>query len=380
MVNYSVNFILRKVQANPLGHYPVYLRITISRKTVYMATGHFIPERLWNAKTETVREAHPESKNLNIDLAHRKNEVKQKIVELQVSGKDISAKMVKEQFKGGDLTNIFDFIDSLCLEVKHKKDDLTIQIYERHGRKLQAFYGSRNLSFEEITPAMLGRFEKYLRDKGASNNYVFGIFKTIKTFFNVAKRKGLTTNYPFNQYENPVYVDPEKDYLNLDELKELESFADTTTNKVWKQTAVYFLFGCYSGLRISDWKKFDIKTHVSNDTVNLRATKNGEWVSIPFSGPLARNIERMKALPLKIEEPTLNEKIKIIAGKLGIKKHLSSHCARKTFAVTMCADQGISSETCATLMGITVEICVRNYYRVTDHKIKTEVLKAWSGL
>lgn len=385
MINYTVKLILWKSGVNEKEEMPIYIQITIQRKTSYIATGHTTTVKNWDPKNQLVKHSHPDHKTINPDLTHRKGQVLKKIVELQVQGKEFSAKSIKTSFAGKDPTNIFNFIDKYCQEVKNKKSDDTIENYQKHRRKLKDFWGSENLHFEEITVDFLAKYEQHLRSteddkKGAGSNYVHAIWKTLKTWFNAAKKKKLIDVYPFDEYENPVYTDPEKDYLSLDELKELEVFADTTTNPVLKETATYFLFGCYSGLRISDWRKFDINKHVNKNRVQLRAKKNGEPVTVPLSGPLARNIERMRLVPLQIEEPTINEKIKVIAEKIQIEKYLTSHCARKTFAVTMCADNGISLEVCATLMGITVDVCFKNYYRITDYKINKEVITAWSGL
>lgn len=385
MLNYTVKFVLWESGENSDGKRPIYLKITIARKTSYISTGHFTCEKNWNSKTETLKEGHDLPKTINAELYHRKNEIVRKIVEMQMAGKDISAKLIKDSFTGKDLNNIFNFIDNYCLEVKHKRSDDTVDVYRKHSRKLQKYHGSRELSFEQITPAFLSRYENYLRefgsyDKEAENNYVHAIWKTLKTFFNAAKKKKLIDFYPFDEYENPVYVNKIKDYLTLDELEKWEEFVDTTTNDIYKQSGICFLLGSYSGLRISDCLVFDFNTNIENGRIKLRAIKNDEWVSMVISTPLKRNIERIKRLPITIKEQTINEKLKVIAKEIGIKKHLTTHSARHSFAITMCAEKGIGCETCAKLMGITIKTCVENYYRVTNRKIDNETSAAWKDL
>lgn len=101
---------------------------------------------------------------------------------------------------------------------------------------------------------------------------------------------------------------------------------------------------------------------------------------MPVSSPLKRALERIKDIPLEIEEPTINEKLKEIAKECEINKRITSHTGRHTFAITMCAEQGISCETCATLMGITIATCSDNYSRVSNIKIEKETITAWEGL
>lgn len=69
-----------------------------------------------------------------------------------------------------------------------------------------------------------------------------------------------------------------------------------------------------------------------------------------------------------------------ILPEIGIHRHITTHCARQTFAVSFCADRGISCEVAAELMGITVEVCANTYYKITNYKIEDEVSKAWEFL
>lgn len=380
MQKYTAKLILWKHNPNPQGLLPIYVKITIARKTSYLSTGRFIQPKYWDEKNERVKEGHPNAELFNAEITHRKGEIIQKLVTAQIKGQTVSASDIKKSSESKtNLHNIFEFIDQFTLQVKHKRKPGTLENYRKHTARLELFHGSRSLAFEDITPAYLGRYENHLRQT-VGENYTHALFKTMRTFFNAAKKRGLITNYPFAVYENPVYSPPVKDYLTLTELANWEKFADSTNNAVLKQTAVYFLLGCYSGLRISDWFAFDRSKNIVGDELKLYAKKNGELVLMPISTPLARNLERMKAIALKIEEPTINEKLKIIAKSLGINKHLTSHTGRHTFAITICANQGVSSETCAELMGITVATCVANYYRVSKIKIVQETKNAWKNL
>lgn len=103
-------------------------------------------------------------------------------------------------------------------------------------------------------------------------------------------------------------------------------------------------------------------------------------IPVPITGRLRRTINRIRETPLIIKEPTINDTLKKVAKLIKSNKHLTTHTGRHTFAITMCAEKGISLETCAAMMGITVQVCYENYYRVTAYKIKTETEKAWKGL
>jgi len=387
MIKYSVRLLLWEADPNTRGQYPIYLCVTINRIRRYIATGIFLKQKDWDARGECVKPGHPLAAQYNPDLGARKKAVVQFIVEQQVAGKSLTADQVKAHFGGArNLHNIFDFVDHFIEECRNKKTESTLENYRKHALRLELFHGSRQLAFEEITPEFLSRYEAHLRRpqqeglKPVEGNYIHALWTTLKTWFNAAKKRRIIDCYPFHQYENPVYEGPVKEYLTLAELKKLEEFADATPNILYRQTAIYFLLGCYTGLRISDWFAFDIDKHIQDDRVRIRAKKNGEWVTMPISTPLKRNLVRIRACPLTRAEPEMNRALKNIAKILGIQKHLTTHSARHSFAITVCADRGISSETCAELMGITIATAVENYYRITNRKIDGETLKAWKGL
>lgn len=361
-------------QANGIGLFPIYIRITINRGRAYIATGHSLPKQYWDDKNERVKTGHTQANAINPDITSRKQAIIKRIVEYQVSAKPVTAAQVKAIFtKGVDLHNLFQFAEGFIKEVQHKRQPGTLKNYRKHLKVVELFHGSRNLSFEEIDHAWLVRFEDHLR-QSVGGNYIYVIWKTLKTFFNAAIKRKVITHYPFDTYENPEYSAPNKDYLTLEELDKLEELVDKTSNATLKETLVYFLLGCYSGLRLSDWLQFDYDKHVRDGRLYIRAAKNGEWVTMPVVGRLARHMERVKNTPLTIVEQVLNRTLKNVAG---IKKKISTHTGRKTFAVSMCSEMGVSLEVCATIMGITMDVCLKNYYSVTPKKIEDELKSKW---
>ena len=379
-MKYSVKLILYKHQPNALGQFPIYLRITINRKQSYRSTGHFIDKKYWDEKAEKVKAGHMQAGTINPDITTRKHEIIKIIVNYQVKGQQISAAALKALVAvKTDLHNIFEFAEVFIKEVQHKRKASTLENYRKHLLVVELYHGSRSLTFEEITHDWLVAFEEHLRQpvpdgrNALGGNYIYIIWKTLKTFFNAALKRKVITNYPFETYDNPQYEAPRKDYITEKEMDELEKIADTSSNPLLKQTAVYFLLGSYTGLRISDWFQFNYDEHVKDGRLRLRAKKNGEWVTMPICGRLAKHLERVKACPLTRTEQEMNRTLK----KLFKGKKITTHCARHTFAITMCAEKGISAETASELMGITLKTCVENYYKVTNRKIDKECVAAW---
>lgn len=387
MQKHTIKLILRKDKKNKQGLFPIYIRITIDRKSSFIATGYHIHKTLWDEKNERVRDTHPLSSAMNLDITAKKREVLESMVDKSVKKNIVTASQIKDLIvMGKDRTNIFSFAERLSNEMEGKRAIGTIDNWGWHLKKLEEFNGSRELDFEQITKGYLTSFESYLRKSVKTragknpNNYISTIMMSIRSVFNAALKAELITCYPFKYYEIPEMTPGKKQRLTLNELDRWEDFCQKTKVKRYRDVGYWFLFGCYTGLRVSDWRNFKFSDDIHHNYISVEAIKNKERVALPLHPRLDRILKVVKDLTLMKSVSDLNKTLVDICRELKINKKLSSHCARHTFAITMCAERGISAETCAKLMGITVTVCVGSYYKVTPEKIRGETMLAWEGL
>lgn len=378
MINYNLTYELRPLRS---GRFGIRLKYTINGKRKFKTTGIILhSEKQWDDKKQIVRQSVPGYEKINYDLDVRRQNLLSVILKAQAENK----KTVSIFTGAGHSLRIKDFAEGWIEDVSGSRSPETIGGYRARLKKLVEFAGN-DVTFDDVDINFLKQFEKHIRGKGTTNirvknsTYIFAVFRVLRTWFNEAIKKGVTTNYPFKFYEPPKIRTNEKDFLEVDELFRLKEYANAVTGRK-KEAAVYFLLGCLTGLRVSDWMSFDIDKNIKPGYITLRANKNGEPVAMPLFKHINEIIRMVKETPLAITEPVINGLLKVIAKELKIKKHLSTHVGRKTFAITMCANKGISCETCATLMGISVDTCMNSYYRVTPYKIESETRKAWGGM
>lgn len=382
MKKHTVRLLLKGNKKNAMGLYPIYLRITVNRKTSFISTGYTIAKKFWEERTESVKEGHPMHEEINLDIQNKKKEILQELIHASVKGRPLSAETVKAHKQ---LNDIYLFAESFKKQTQSSKEASTLTNYDKHLSKLKDFAGDA-LSFDAIDVDFLYRFEAWLRNGGVKsregknpNNYIDAILRTLRTLFNAARKKGVIAHYPFAQYEMPKTTTGNKPYLTLKELYSWHDFAFATEHPTFKQTALYFLFACYTGLRLSDWRNF-AEADIKDRNISVQATKNKAWVAVPLHDRLIQTIALMKQVPLTVSEPTINTKLKLVAAHLGIKKALSTHSGRRTFAVTMCLERGISAETTAKLMAITLAVFEKNYSFISKEKVFLETGKAWKDL
>lgn len=361
MIRYNLEYELR---ANSI----LYLKYTINGNRKYKSTGWKIPVKQWDHKNQIVRESNLKHTEINNDLSARKQAFISSLLKAQLKGQSsVVAPVLHATF--------YSFVESWLSELKHKRKPGTINNNIKLLERLKKFAGDE-LTIEQVDADFLRAYEDNLKNK--KSTYPFTVMAILRSWLNAALKKGIIDKSPFANYEMPTGDAKEKDYLTLDELNKWEKYL-IKSEGIQRQAAAYFLLGCYSGLRMSDWYNFSPK-NIHQKEIRIRAQKNGNWVSIPIHKRLGKVVEVIKETPLTIARITLDRQIRSIAKELEINKRVTTHSGRKTFAVTMCAEQGISSETCAEILGITIAVCVESYYRVTSDKIKNETSRAWAGL
>ena len=79
-----------------------------------------------------------------------------------------------------------------------------------------------------------------------------------------------------------------------------------------------------------------------------------------------------KLLPVYSNQK-LNQYLKVIAKELGIKKNLTFHIARHTFAITITLSNGVPIETVSKLFGHTKIATTQIYARVLEHKVSEDM-------
>ncbi|MBU7576696.1 MAG: tyrosine-type recombinase/integrase [Flavihumibacter sp.] len=197
--------------------------------------------------------------------------------------------------------------------------------------------------------------------------------------FNAARKRKIISCYPFDTFSLPEEYSKPKEYLSLAEEKKIESNLKKLKGTQYA-ASLYFLLGCYTGLRVSEWRVFSASERIRDGWVRVVPLKNKGWVSMPMPPGLARIVPALMETKCLNSEQQINDLLRDLLPEIGITRHITTHCARHTFAVTMCAERGISCEVCSELMGITVQTCAETYYKVTNVKIEKEVVKAWKGL
>lgn len=213
-----------------------------------------------------------------------------------------------------------------------------------------------NISVSSISKKWL---EQYLTFLMGSMSYsgAWSHLKNIRTYVNEAKKKGIATHPSYDEFK---LEKPDSDPVWL-ERHELESiinvYQSPLTSTVNKEYIKAFLFACFTGLRVSDLKRFDLSWIVGNEIVfepvKQRITqRKPQVVKIPIISVARQFLLTLKDGDKLMERSDVkfNKHLKIIATLAGISKNLTTHVARHTFG-TLLAIQNTPIAVIANLMG-----------------------------
>jgi len=287
-------------------------------------------------------------------------------------------------------TNVLftDFVREVIREKKTvKRYGTTIDATLKH---LIAYKGEK-LTVSQINTNYVRGFVVYLEKSinthggNLSNNTKALYCKCLYTVLNDAVRKGFLQSNPMDALstdEKPHFRDPGREYLTVDEVKAMAG-AYCKRDEVKRA----FMFACFCGLRLSDiigltWGQ------LSKDGQQWRASvkmqKTGAPLMLPLSAEAvrwlperdgARDIDNVFEFP---SNPAVERAIKAWAEGAGIKKRVTFHVSRHTFA-TLALTAGADLYTTSKLLGHADISTTQIYAKVIDSK-KDEAVNAVSSL
>jgi len=172
--------------------------------------------------------------------------------------------------------------------------------------------------------------------------------------------------------------DTKKEYLDESEILQLEK-VDYSEKPMVKQAA---LLSVYTGLRRADiinleWKNISLR-YKNMSTISLTIQKTKTDVTLPLSKSaikLLRSIKKENHLVFPdLSEYILNKEIPLLIEKAKIKKHITFHCFRHTFAMSL-LNKGTDIYTIAKLMGHKSVSSTQVYAKLSDEQLRRAVLR-----
>ncbi|MBL4594036.1 MAG: site-specific integrase [Flavobacteriales bacterium] len=268
-------------------------------------------------------------------------------------------------------TDFYTFFEQVSINKKKENNSS----YSCTLIKLKDFFGGSKLPVKNLTEKNLQGFLDYLSNH-LSENTAFHYMRIVNAVFNLAIKERILTTNPFYFMDKELFPKrqkPERVFLTIEELRALSGTPFNGNEHIkW-----VYLFCCYTGLRIGDATKLrwsDI------DENNWRIGYRQEKSKMDFHYlPLHESaVEILQSFPRHDKNPLVfwnfpssksygNMLIRIWAATAGIKKHLTWHTGRHTYACLLLSN-GVGIYTVSKLLGHSSVSITEVYGHLLDEK------------
>ena len=196
--------------------FPLKLRLTHQRQSVYLLTPFKVAPEQWNG-VQVVK--HPRSGMINNQINARKAEIDCKLYEWRAKGllAGKTAKQIKEMLEAEeqDDNNGAMTFGRYFKQYAEKKKGLTKHTYDYTYKVLSEYKNIDTIPFEEITAKWLEGFDSWCT---TSNNTKGIHYRNIRAVFNDAIDEEVTSAYPFRKFKIKK-AEPKQRSLTIDELR-----------------------------------------------------------------------------------------------------------------------------------------------------------------
>lgn len=381
-INYK--FIL-KPQPNKDGLNPVYLRAFQHGRKIEIATSIIIQKEDWSESKQRVKKRSKQFEKANAILDAYDKKALKCILENFVNSDDTLTLQQFKNYMQGNIRNDDSFTDFMFNYLEENKSRLRTESWWSYRSQITKMLKFKSyIGFANITEKFVNEYQHYMLHTLKNNeNTVSKSLRSLRTFVNIAMRYGYIKNNPF-KYITIKKVDGKRDFLSVNELNKLSKayFSNKITDPKEKEIMRYFLFSCYTGLRYSDLKSLTPNA-IYEKKLRITMHKTSYIVTIPLSQKalslLAENEHLQSEYVFRVYcNKVTNRILKKIGERYKIRKKLTCHVARHTFATTS-VNLGIPIEIISKLLGHTSLKTTQVYAKIVDN-VKEREMKKWDKL
>ena len=392
--NFSLLFYMKKQKNYQSGKAPIYLRITVDGKRCEVTTGRCCDPIQWSTSSGRCNGKKDEVKSLNAYLDDLQNKVFEAHRQLTEKDDTITAEKLRDQFQG-----------------KVAKQRTLIDIFKDHNQKMEALVGREfskgtaeryrtslkhtveflqwkykinDIDIRKVNYAFITEYDFYLRSvRKCANNSTVKYLKNFGKIIRICLSNGWLTIDPFARYQNKIKK-VERVYLTE---QEIETIANKQlASERLEQIRDIFLFCCFTGLAYIDVKNLkscNVVTGVDGDKwISIKRQKTNTPSRIPLLPIASALLNSYRDNPIclntgmlfpVLSNQKMNSYLKEIADFCGIKKPITFHIARHTFATTVTLLNGIPIESVSKMLGHTNIQTTQHYAKILDIKVGADM-------
>lgn len=385
----NISFFRYHSKETETGEAPLYCRLWHENKRKIFSIGFKITRNKWNQNKQMATGKSEMAQRINTQMEVIKNKLVEIETRLIIEGsedivEDLYALYIGKTTVSRSFITLFEerYMAAKKMEgIKFKKSTLDKfkDVLELVRAYIKESYHAADIPMNKVNFKFISGLEDYLlsvrKQKPVTINKNMQRVKQVTTY---AMRCNYIKVDPFIDH-SPLKVEKELIFLTPEELHKLENY-QFAQERLAKVRDLY-LFSVYTGLAYHEaftlQRKHIIKGFDKELWINMKRGKTGKAFEVPL---LPKAIEIIKKygelgnddsyiLP-RMSNQKMNSYLKEIADIIGIKKRLTHHTARKTFATTILLYNDIPIEIVSSLLGhSSIAITQKHYAKVVNKKV-----------
>lgn len=345
-----------------------------TRRRYYKKTNHKIKADEWDHESRKVIRR-PDKDVINAQVAAFISEVYNEMMKKQYNGLDFTVSDFKN-YGERDTSSFTSYMEESLESEKLRNKRLyeaMIKIFKEFVSSDKSPY-SKQVGFHEVDSRLPDAFEGFMlnhyRKKGGggkgerlSDTSRRTAHVVVSKYLGKAVRNGLIDRNPYKTAEFSKPKSNDRDVaLTFDEVEALEGLKLEKKNE--RKVRDWFVFCCYTGLRIGDFKSLSaehlVRTMKGWEIDRGKIQKTTASINLPlydlFDGKPESilldywSVDQDGTVFNTLADDNLNKTIRRLAKKAGIKKHITWHVARHTFC-TLLAELGLNAYQIMALAG-----------------------------
>jgi site-specific recombinase XerD len=397
--SFFLHCIIRKNRKNQKDTYPVFLRITVDSKRAEIATKIPIAIAKWNVVKGRLNGISEETKRINKALQDFELKAIEVYNKLLLSETYFTAESIKNEITGTELRfkpligTFEEVVTEMESRVGNGYSPGTVENWKVTFRHLKEYvkeqYYTVDITFRQLNYKFIANFDWYARTQWkCGTNAILKHIERIRKVIKLAINCGWLEKDPFANFKC-LQEKTHRTFLTKEGLASIES-KDFSLPRLDRVRDI-FIFSCYTGLAYVDIEKLTENNLVigmdGKKWIYTFRQKTNTKSNIPLLPKALQILEKhrenqtftAKLLPV-ITNIKTNAYLKEIADLCGIKKNLTFHMGRHTFATTITLSNGVPMETVSKMLGHTKITTTQIYAKVLENKVSDDMMALESKL
>jgi integrase len=329
----------------------------------------------------------------NERLDRIKTEIQDTFNQLRSTNEDFDVTTIKRKLlniqESKGILAVFDYyLESILAKLNKGYSIETYKHYKSSRKRLAEFINANlkraDISVQSIDYKFLDAFDVFIKkDFNNVQNTAWNYHKHLRRVLNLAVSLDYIDKNPYSKFK--VGLDEtHREILSMEELKRIEEKQIEIERLIVVRDI--FVFACYTGLSFADISKLsDIHLQQKSEGklwIIINRSKTNNRCRIPILPKAKEILNRYKDYPKTngknlllpvLTNQKMNSYLKELGDISGIKKNITMHIARHTFATTVTLSNGVPIETVSKLLGHSSLKTTQIYAKVLDQKISEDI-------